>query len=118
MKFLCLAYGAEQDWKMLPKPEQDGLLEQDATLRANGALMGGVNTQVTTVRAWEGRPTTSPEPLAALKIPLAGFSIIEAESLDAVVEMVSRTPCARAVGAIEVRPITFLNEEQWKSMNR
>lgn len=118
MKFLCLAYGAEQDWKMLPKPEQDGLLEQDATLRENGALMGGVDTQVTTVRAWEGTPTTSPEPVAPLKIPLAGFSIIEAESLESVVEMVSRTPCARAVGAIEVRSIIMLNDQQWKSMNR
>lgn len=118
MKFLCLAYGAKQDWKMLPKEEQDALLEQDATLREKGVLMGGVDTQVTTVRAWEGKPTTSSEPMAALKIPLAGFSIIEADSLNDVVEMVSRTPCARAVGAIEVRPITFLNDEQWKSIPR
>lgn len=115
MKFLCLAYGAEQDWKMLPKEEQDALLRQDVTLRENGVLMGGVEAQVTTVRAWEGKPTTSPEPVAALKIPLAGFSVIEADSLEDVVEMVSHTPCARAVGAIEVRPITFLNDEQWKS---
>lgn len=118
MKFLCLAYGAEQDWKMLPKPEQDALLEQDAALRENGALMGGVDPQVTTVRAWDGPPTTSPEPFTALKVPLAGFSIIEADSLETVVEMVSRTPCARAIGAIEVRPITFLNDLQWKSMHR
>ena len=33
MKFLCLAYGAEKDWKELSKKEQDEMLAQDAALR-------------------------------------------------------------------------------------
>lgn len=115
MKFLCLAYGSEQDWKSLSKPEQEALLAQDSVLREEGALMGAVGTQATTVRAWDGNPSTSQQPVAPLKIPLAGFSIIDADSLEAVVAMVSQTPCARAKGAIEVRPITILNDEQWKS---
>jgi len=115
MKFLCLAYGSEQDWRALSKPEQDSLLAQDTALREEGALMGAVDTQATTVRVWDGNPTTSQQPVAPLKIPLAGFSIIEADSLEAVIDMVSQTPCARANGAIEVRPITILNDEQWKS---
>jgi len=85
-------------------------------LREEGALMGAVIPQVTTVRAWNGSPPTSLQPVAELKIPLAGFSMIEDNSLEAVVKMVSQTPCARAKGVIEIRPITIPNEQQWKSL--
>jgi len=36
MKFLCLAYAAEKDWKTLRKDEQDALLAQDEFLRQRG----------------------------------------------------------------------------------
>ncbi|TMC48801.1 MAG: hypothetical protein E6J14_10120 [Chloroflexi bacterium] len=36
---------------------------------------------------------------------LAGFSVIEARDLDEAIELVSKTPCAVARGAIEVRPL-------------
>ena len=41
----------------------------------------------------------------AVASPLAGFSIIEAEDVDEVVRLVSNTPCARAEGVIEIRPL-------------
>ena len=41
-------------------------------------------------------------------LPLAGFSVIEAENVEEVVKLVSNTPCARARGFIEIRP--FLTE--------
>jgi hypothetical protein len=43
MKFLCLAYGAEKDWKALTKDEQDALLAQDDVLRKRGALMAATS---------------------------------------------------------------------------
>lgn len=111
MKYLCLAYGDENDWKALSKPEQDELLAHDAEIRDQGALMGAVETDVTTVRAWEGVPTVADGPQGPLKTPLAGFSIIEADSVDEVVRLVADTPCARARGAIEIRPIMMLNRD-------
>jgi hypothetical protein len=33
MKFLCLAYGAEKDWKALTTGEQTELLAQDEVIR-------------------------------------------------------------------------------------
>ena len=114
MKFLCLAYGSEQDWKALSKAQQDALLAQDQLLRQRGALMGAVEPEVTTVRAWDGLAETARLPFAELRAPLAGFSIIEADNLDEVVEMVAKTPCARAKGAIEVRSIMILNDKEWR----
>jgi len=110
MKYLCLAYGDEKDWNALSKAEQDALLAQDEAIRTRGALMAAVETTVTTVRAWDGVPTTTNSAVADTKLPLAGFSIIEAADLDEVIQLVARAPCARAKGAIEIRPITAIND--------
>lgn len=105
MKYLCLAYGAAEDWNALPKREQDKLLAQDAMLRERGAEMSAVRPQVTTVRAWEGVPVITDGAYSPLKTPLAGFSIIEAKDMEEVIRLVADTPCARAHGAIEIRPL-------------
>jgi hypothetical protein len=57
---------------------------------------------------------TKPGPLQrqrASKVPLTGFSIIEANNEEEVARLVAGTPCARAKGAIEIRPILAINDE-------
>jgi hypothetical protein len=110
MRYLCLAYGAEADWRALTKSEQDALSAQDEILRQRGTLMAAVETTVATVRAWDGVPHVTRAPFASSVAPLAGFSVIEAASLDEVVRLVADTPCARAQGAIEIRPILAIND--------
>ncbi len=114
MKYLCLAYGDEKGWKALSKTEQQALLAQDEVIRRRGALMAAVEPAVTTVRAWDGKPTITQESVARLSAPLAGFSLIEADGIDEVIELVAATPCARAKGYIEIRPILFINEDEWR----
>jgi hypothetical protein len=110
MKFLCLAYGGERDWKALTKEQQETLLKQDEMLRERGALMAAVKTDVVTVTAWEGSPKVTDGAFTHLKVPLAGFSVIEATDIDEVVRLVAKTPCAQAKGAIEIRPILAIND--------
>lgn len=105
MKFLCLAYGKEEDWLALTTAEQDELLAQDQVLRDSGAIMSAVELRVTTVTAWDGTPSTTSSSYARSDAPLAGFSIIEAADIDEAVQLVAHTPCARAKGAIEIRPL-------------
>lgn len=104
MKYLCLAYGDEKDWGVLSKSEQDELLAQDEVLRKRGDFVAAVRP-ATTVQAPNGKVVTMDGPFANAKVPLAGFSIIDARDLNEVIELVSKTPCARAGGAIEVWPI-------------
>jgi len=119
MKFLCLAYGDEKDWKALSKAEQDDMLAADEALRRRGALMAAVKTKVATVTAWDGEPRTTEGPFANLAVPLAGFSVIEAANVEEAVRLVVGTPCARARGAIEIRPILAINDERiGKSLSR
>jgi len=110
MKYLVLAYGDEKDWNALSKAEQEALLAQDEVLRRRGDVVAAVQTTVMTVRAWDCTPVTSEGPFAKSQAPLAGFGIIEAASLDDVINLVAATPCARAKGAVEVRPILAINE--------
>ncbi len=116
MKFLCLAYRSGDDWDKLPKREQDELLAQDKVIRERGAVMAPVEQEVKTLRAWNGTPTTTDAPFAVAKLPLAGFSIIEAANLDEVIRLVAGTPCARAKGAIEIR--AFMDHETKPVTNR
>jgi hypothetical protein len=112
MKYLCLAYGSEKDWNALPQREQEALLAQDEVLRRRGDLVAAVQPTVTTVRAWHGTPTTTDGAFADSSAPLAGFCIIEAADLDEVIRLITHTPCARAKGAIEVRPIAAINDDR------
>ncbi len=111
MKFLCLAYGGEDDWNALTEQEQTEVLEQDELLKRRGVLMAAVQTKVVTVTNWNGNLTTENESFSKLKLPLAGFSVIEAKDVDEVIQLVANTPCARAKGAIEIRPFWDSNED-------
>lgn len=113
MKFLCLAYGDEKDWNALTDVQQKELLAEDEKLRQRGALMAAVHAEVTTVRAWDGVPSTSPDPVGGSSVPLAGFSLIEAANMEEAVKLVAATPCARAKGAIEIRHVLTINDDEW-----
>jgi hypothetical protein len=110
MKYLCLAYGSEEDWNKLDKREQQQLLAQDEVVRKRGGLVAAVDPHTTVVRAWDGTPKTDNGPFADSEVPLAGFSIIEADDEEQVVRLVADSPCARAGGAVEIRPIAQIND--------
>ena len=74
-------------------------------IRERGALMSAVEPRVTSVSNWDrDLSVTTRSDLDGPELPLAGFSVIEADSIDEVVALVSNTPCARAGGRIEIRP--------------
>lgn len=105
MKYLCLAYGDAKDWAVLSEAEQAKLLANDQKLRGRGDFVTALQPTGSVVKAWDGVPNRSPIPFAKSSLPLVGFSIIEAENIEQVVDLVADTPCARAKGAIEIRPL-------------
>ena len=109
MKFLVLAYGAEEDWKALTDEERKELLAADEVMKARGDTVAAVSTAAATVTAWDGTPHVEHRTVAPLPAPLAGFGIIEAADLDEAVRLVKDTPCARARGYVELRAITHLS---------
>jgi hypothetical protein len=104
MKFLCLAYGNEEEWNALSKGDQDKLLAQDELLRSQGGFVAPVQ-EATTVRAPRGQVITQDGPFAESTLPLAGFSLIDARDLNEAIALVSKTPCASAGGIVEIWPV-------------
>jgi hypothetical protein len=111
MKFLCLAYGDEAGWNTLSEEEKEEVLAQDAVIQDQGNLMSAVQRTVTSVRNWDGNLEVTHEPFARNELPLAGFSVIEAENVEDAIALISNTPCARARGVIEIRPFRTLGDE-------
>jgi hypothetical protein len=105
MRYLCLAYGDGKDFQLLSMSEREKVFDQDELIRKRGGVMGTVRP-ATTVHSVSGKVITRPGPFAVGKVPLVGFSFIDAKDLDEVIELVSKTPCAVAGGAIEVWPLT------------
>lgn len=111
MKYLCLAYGSEEAWNGLSRIEQEALLAQDEVLRERGDTVAAVTTAVTSVRAWNGEAIATDGEFSTARLPLAGFAVIEATDLDEAIALVANTPCARAKGVVELRPISEINAD-------
>jgi len=110
MKFLCLAYGDEAGWNALGAADRERALAADASIRGRGQPMAAVRPEVRTVRNWNQQLVVTEQGYAQHALPLAGFSVIEADSIEEVIALVAQTPCARASGYIEVRPFWNLQD--------
>jgi hypothetical protein len=95
-------------WEQLSEDEQKaiyaeyGALNQDP--RITPGLPLGLPENATTVRVEDGKTLTTDGPFVAVKEALGGYFVLEADDLDAAIEVASQVPAARLGGAIEIRP--------------
>lgn len=108
MQYLCLVYGEEQDLAGFGDAE---CVTFDKGIRDSGHCLASEALQpvatATTVRVRDGQTSFTDGPFAETKEQLAGFYLIEADSLDEALDIAARVPPAR-VGSIEVRPVRQL----------
>jgi hypothetical protein len=64
----------------------------------------GLPQNATTVRVENGRTLTTDGPFVGMKEAVGGLFILEADDLDAAIEVAARVPAARYGGAVEIRP--------------
>ncbi len=109
-KFVTIGYGDQTGYDRTPANIRDQAHAHDARLVADGTLMGiaGEPVQVRNPDA-AGVEITDGAFLTA-GLPIAGFAIIDASSLEEAIKMVSGTPCAVAHGVVEVWPLRVLEE--------
>ena len=53
----------------------------------------------------DGQALITDGPFAEIKEAIGGYFLLEADDLDAALELAARVPAARMGGAVEVRPI-------------
>jgi hypothetical protein len=64
----------------------------------------GLPQNATTVRVEAGKTLTTDGPFVGMKEAVGGVFILEADDLDAAIEVAARVPAARYGGAVEIRP--------------
>ncbi len=112
MKYVVLIYNNPATWEALSKEELAGLMgEFDAQLQelaASGEFVSGAAladpAEGKTVRVRDGVPAVTDGPFAEAKEQLAGYFVIDCESIERATEIAARDPNAR-LGGVEVRPI-------------
>lgn len=112
MEFLLLVYSDEEMREALPEGEYDARmryclqhadeLEEQGTLKSYRQLEAPSTGK--SVRIRNGKTTVFDGPFAETKEVLAGFNLIEADSLEQAVEIAKDIPWAQT-GCIEVRPV-------------
>ena len=112
MEYLLLVYTDTELQEALPEAEYDArmryCLQHADELRQQGTLKDYRQLEAPStgrsVRIRAGKTTVVDGPFAETKEVLAGFNLIEAESLEQAVEMAKDIPWAQT-GCIEVRPV-------------
>lgn len=112
MRYVCLVYYKEDDINAMSQAEWDALngecIAFGETITRSGHRLGGNALEpthtATTVRVRSGKVSTTDGPFAETKEQLAGFYYLEAENLDAAIQIAARIPPAR-LGSIEIRPV-------------
>ena len=104
-RFVTIGYGDRAGYDRTDPKVRDAAHQHDARLRAEGALMGIAGEPVQ-VRNHDGMGVDTIEgPFLRSDLPIAGFAIIEAATLQEAVSLASKTPCAVAHGVVEVWPL-------------
>jgi hypothetical protein len=96
-------------WESLTAEEQNAVMGEYAAIFQTPGVSGGAQLQdastATTVRVQDGRTLTTDGPFAETKEALGGYYLLQADDLDAAIELAARIPAARMGGAVEVRPL-------------
>ncbi|PFG40967.1 hypothetical protein ATJ97_3511 [Georgenia soli] len=104
-KFVTIGYGDQDGYNRTDAAVRAAAHTHDAHLRATGVHMGVAGTPVQVQNHDDAGTTVTSGPFMSSPLPVAGFAIIEAATLERAIQLVSRTPCAVARGVVEVWPL-------------
>ena len=116
MKYVLLIHQGDaptpfdQDaWSKLSADERQDISKAYGEINQTPGVTPGVGLQApdtaTTVRVDDGQTLVTDGPFVAVKEALGGWFVLEADDLDAAIEMASRVPAARMGGGVEIRPV-------------
>ena len=117
MKYALLIYDQEQYWTDMDQSERErvmaGYTAFTEEIQNKKVMVGAEALQpVRTAKTWrkrEGKLLKTDGPFAETKELLAGFYLLDCESLDEALEYAAKIPAAK-FGTIEVRPAIDLED--------
>jgi hypothetical protein len=103
--FMTIGYGDQDGYDRTPQAVRDAAHAHDASLVSSGAVMGIAGAPVQVRNPGASGLKVSEGQFLSSELPVAGFALIEAESIEDAIELVSKVPCAVAHGVVEVWPL-------------
>ena len=103
--YVTIGYGDESGYERTPVKIRNAAHAHDRELERRGFVIGvaGPPVQVRNPDARGVRIDNSP--FMSSPLPIAGFAVIEADSLAEAIKLVSQSPCSVTHGVVEVWPL-------------
>jgi hypothetical protein len=119
MQYMLLIHDDEQVWGGMGEADRGRIfgdyMAYSKALTEAGAFVAGSALQgtstATVVREQDGETLTTDGPFAETKEQLAGYYLIDVESLDEAIDWAAKIPSVRVGGAIEIRPLQEMPAE-------
>jgi hypothetical protein len=109
MKYLLQIYPARDELERMSEDEVNALRREYLAISKSPVVIGGDQLQpvetATTVRVENGQTLLTDGPFVEAKEHLGGYMLVDADDLDAALEIAAQIPAARMGGAVEVRPL-------------
>ncbi len=103
--FVTIGYGDEAGYEQTDPAVRDRAHAADAALQAAGTTMGIAGPPVQVRNHDDAGVDVREGSFLSAALPVAGFALIEADSLEEAVALASTSPCAVAQGVVEVWPL-------------
>jgi hypothetical protein len=112
VKYALLIYSVPGAFESLSPDEQRAIYGEYMAISELPGIYGGEQLQpvgtATTVRSGNGQTLVTDGPFAEAKEAFGGFYLLQADDLDAAIDVASRIPAVRLGGGVEVRPLVEL----------
>jgi hypothetical protein len=112
MQYALLIYEKPGAYDEFTDEDRRAVTAEYLALRDDPRVVGGGRLQPvetsTTVRVQDGERLVTDGPFADTKEVFGGWYLLEADALDAALDLAARIPAARLGGSVEVRPMVEL----------
>jgi hypothetical protein len=111
MKYMLQIFSGAglETWAALTESEQQAVTAEYMAISQAPGIVGGDQLEgpetASTVRVEDGETLVTDGPFAETKDGIGGYYLLEADDIDAALEIAARIPAARLGGAVEVRPV-------------
>ncbi len=112
MQYALLIYERPGSYDGFNDEQRQAVSQEYTAIRMDPHVVGGAQLQpvqtATTVRVASDETLITDGPFADTKEVFGGYYLLEADDLDAAIEIAARIPAARLGGSVEVRPLVEL----------
>ena len=109
MQYALLIYEQPDAYAALSAEQRQALTGEYLTLQQDPRIVGGARLKpaetATTLRLSDGESLITDGPFADTKEVFGGYYLLEAEDVDAALDLARRIPAVRFGGAVEIRPL-------------